>query len=98
MLAQKRRVARSYDKRVRRKSFSEGDLLWKAVFPLGEKNSRYGKWSPTWEGPYQIAKVLRGNVYLLMDLDGGLHKHLTNGKYLKHHYPTMWEMRDFGEN
>ncbi|XP_058217951.1 uncharacterized protein LOC131328970 [Rhododendron vialii] len=98
MLVQKRRVARAYDKRVRRKSFSEGDLVWKAVFPLGEKSSRYGKWSPTWEGPFQISRVLRGNVYLLMDLDGGLDKHLTNGKYLKHHYPTMWEMRDFGEN
>ncbi|XP_058192104.1 uncharacterized protein LOC131309498 [Rhododendron vialii] len=94
----KRRVARSYDKRVRKKSFSEGDLVWKAVFPLGEKNSRYGKWSPTWEGPYQIAQVLRGNVYLLMDLSGGLFKHLTNGKYLKHHYPTVWEMKGFGEN
>ncbi|XP_058185787.1 uncharacterized protein LOC131303013 [Rhododendron vialii] len=97
MLVQKRRVARSYDKRVRKKSFTEGDLVWKAVFPLWEKNPRYGKWSPTWEGPYQIAQVLKGNFYLLMDLNGGLFKHLTNGKYLKHHYPTMWEMRDFGE-
>ncbi|XP_058217478.1 uncharacterized protein LOC131328562 [Rhododendron vialii] len=49
MLVQKRIVARSYDKCVRRESFSEGDLVWKVVFPLGEKNSRYGKWSPTWE-------------------------------------------------
>ncbi|XP_058185752.1 uncharacterized protein LOC131302976 [Rhododendron vialii] len=96
MLVQKRRVARSYDKRVRKKSFIEGDLVWKVIFPLGEKNPRYGKWSPIWEGPYQIAQVLRGNVYLLMDLNGGLSKHLTNGKYLKHHYPTMWEMRDVG--
>ncbi|XP_058220015.1 uncharacterized protein LOC131330449 [Rhododendron vialii] len=47
MLVQKRRVTRSYDKRVRKKSFTEGDLVWKAVFPLGEKNPRYGKWSPT---------------------------------------------------
>ncbi|KAF7138407.1 hypothetical protein RHSIM_Rhsim07G0159100 [Rhododendron simsii] len=62
MLVQKKRVARSYYKHVRRKSFSEGDLVWKAVFPLGEKNSRYGKWSPTWEGPYQIAQVLRDDV------------------------------------
>ncbi|KAF7153737.1 hypothetical protein RHSIM_Rhsim01G0158600 [Rhododendron simsii] len=55
MFVQKRRVVRAYDKRVRKKSFSEGDLVWRTVFPLGEKNSRYGKWSPTWEGPYQIA-------------------------------------------
>ncbi|XP_058221088.1 uncharacterized protein LOC131331217 [Rhododendron vialii] len=98
MLVQKRRVTRSYDKHVKKKSFSEGDLVWKTIFPLGEKNSRYGKWSPTWEGPYQIVQVLRGNVYLLMELSGGLFKHLTNGKYLKHHYLTMWEMKDLGEN
>ncbi|XP_058181214.1 uncharacterized protein LOC131299647 [Rhododendron vialii] len=47
MLVQKRRVARSYDKRVRKKRFSKGGLVWKAVFPLGEKNSRYGNGSPT---------------------------------------------------
>ncbi|XP_058185890.1 uncharacterized protein LOC131303114 [Rhododendron vialii] len=58
---------------------------------------RYGKWSPTWERPYQICKVFEGDVYLLMGLDGGMHKHTINGKFLKHHYPTMWEMRDFNE-
>ncbi|XP_058189458.1 uncharacterized protein LOC131307060 [Rhododendron vialii] len=43
MLVQKRRIARAYDKRVRKKIFSEGDLVSKAIFPLGEKNSRYDK-------------------------------------------------------
>ncbi|XP_058217452.1 uncharacterized protein LOC131328531 [Rhododendron vialii] len=70
MLVQKRHVAKAYNRRVRRKSFTEGDLVW---------------------------QVFKGNVYLLMGLDGGMHKHTINGNFLKHHYPTMWEMRDFNE-
>ncbi|XP_058202875.1 uncharacterized protein LOC131317334 [Rhododendron vialii] len=97
MVVQKQRVAKAYDKRVRRKSFLEGDLVWKTVLPLGAKTPKYGKWSPTWEGAYQICQVFRGNVYLLMDLDGEVYKHTTNGKFLKHYYPTMWEMGDFIE-
>ncbi|XP_058203009.1 uncharacterized protein LOC131317479 [Rhododendron vialii] len=73
MLVQKRHVAKAYNRRVRRKSFTEGDLVWQVVLPLGAQTARYGKWSPTWEGPYQIYKVFEGNVYLLMGLDGGMH-------------------------
>lgn len=59
MVVQKRMVAGAYEKGGRKKSFSEGDLVWKAVLPLGEKSSRYGKWSPTWEGPYSLLKSLK---------------------------------------
>ena len=95
LVVQKQQVARAYDKRVRRKSFTEGDLVWRAVLPFGAKDPKYGKWSPTWEGPFQIAQVCRGCVYVLMDLDGECHKHPINGKFLKHYHPTMWEMGDF---
>ena len=93
LMAQKLKVARAFDKRVRRKSFAEGDLVWKTIYPLGSKDSRFGKWSPTWEGPFQVWQVCRGNVYLLMDLEGEMQTHTTNGKYLKHYVPSMWEGR-----
>lgn len=70
MIIQKQKVAKAYDKRVRKKSFSEGDLVWKTVLSLGAKTPKYGKWCPTWEVAYQICQVFRGNVYFLMDLDG----------------------------
>jgi hypothetical protein len=47
----KRRVARWYDKKVKDKEFSEGDMVWKLILPIGSKDSKYGKWSPNWEGP-----------------------------------------------
>ena len=27
-----------------------GDLVWEAVLPLGSKDKKFGKWSPTWHG------------------------------------------------
>lgn len=37
MLVQKRKAARAYDKRVRKKTFADGDLVWKAVLTLHSK-------------------------------------------------------------
>ena len=38
LVVQKNRVARSYDKKVKAKSFCVGDLVWKTVLPIGDKN------------------------------------------------------------
>ena len=43
---QKKTIARMYNKRVKHKSFGEGDLVWKVVLPIGSKDPRFGKWSP----------------------------------------------------
>ncbi|XP_050150629.1 uncharacterized protein LOC126625633 [Malus sylvestris] len=48
----KKAVARAYNKKVKIKSFKEGDLVWKAVLPLGAQLRGFGKWSPTWEDCY----------------------------------------------
>jgi hypothetical protein len=50
----KRRVSRAYNKRVRAKSFQVGDLVWKTILPVGSKSNKFGKWSPSWEGPYKV--------------------------------------------
>ena len=39
LVVQKNRVVRSYDKRVKAKSFCVGDLVWKMVLPIGDKKS-----------------------------------------------------------
>jgi len=43
----KAKVARAYNKKVKPKNFQVGDLVWEAVLPLGTKDRKYGKWSPT---------------------------------------------------
>jgi hypothetical protein len=49
----KLRVARAYNKKVKSKSFQVGELVWKIIWPLGMKNNKFDKWSPSWEGSYR---------------------------------------------
>ncbi|CAL1387796.1 unnamed protein product [Linum trigynum] len=39
---QKARVARAYNKKVRHKSFEEGERVWKAHLPIEEKDPKFG--------------------------------------------------------
>jgi hypothetical protein len=66
----KRRVAKAYNKKVKAKSFQVGDLVWKTILPIGSKNNKFGKWSPSWEGPYKVVKVCSGNPYVVETLQG----------------------------
>ncbi|KAK1609279.1 hypothetical protein QYE76_032952 [Lolium multiflorum] len=66
----KAKVARAYNKKVKPKEFQVGDLVWEAVLPLGTKDKMYGKWSPNWHNPYKVDQVLKGNAYMLEQLDG----------------------------
>ncbi|XP_050877135.1 uncharacterized protein LOC127080887 [Lathyrus oleraceus] len=43
---QKNRVEKSYNKKVKVKSFSTGDLVWKFILPMDGKDEALGKWSP----------------------------------------------------
>jgi hypothetical protein len=56
--ANKARIARWYDKKVKVKEFSKGDLVWKLILPIASRDQKYGKWSPTWEGPYRINRCV----------------------------------------
>jgi len=85
----KRRVVKWYDKKVKAKEFADGDLVWKLVLPIGTKSSKFGKWSPNWEGPYQINRSAPGNAYILQTLQGVEFPTILNGKYLKKYYPSI---------
>jgi hypothetical protein len=52
-------VARAYNKKVKTKSFQVGDMVRNTVVPLRSKDWKFGKWSPSWEGPYKITPVDR---------------------------------------
>ncbi|XP_050915881.1 uncharacterized protein LOC127130975 [Lathyrus oleraceus] len=43
---QDERVARAYNKRVKGKTFTMNDLVWKVILPMDRKNKALGKWSP----------------------------------------------------
>ncbi|KAK1650187.1 hypothetical protein QYE76_067992 [Lolium multiflorum] len=87
----KARVARAYNKKVRPKEFQVGDLVWEAVLPLGTRDKAYGKWSPNWHGPYKVVQALKGNAYMLEELDGEKFPVAVNGQHLKKYFPSMWD-------
>ena len=87
----KLRVARAYNKKVRTKSFQVGELIWLTILPLGTKSNKFGKWSPSWEGPYKIVKVIFGNSYIGDTLQGECLPRALNGRYLKKYYPSFWQ-------
>ena len=85
----KARVARAYNKKVKAKSFQIGVLVWKIILPIGLKDNKFGKWSPSWEDPYKVVRIVPGNAYLLEDLQGNVLPRALNGRYLKRFYPRV---------
>nr|ABA97339.2 retrotransposon protein, putative, unclassified [Oryza sativa Japonica Group] len=84
---EKKRVAKAYNKRVKAKLFQVGDLVWKTILPLGSRSKEFGKWSPSWEGPYRVCGIVRGNVYFLETLQGEHFQRAINGKY----FSSVWQ-------
>jgi hypothetical protein len=68
-----------------------GELVWKTILPIGSKSNQFGKWSPNWEGPYKVIKVIVGNSYLLETLQGKRLNRAFNGRYLKKYFSSVWQ-------
>jgi hypothetical protein len=65
--------------------------VWKTILPLGTKDRKIGKWSPSWEGPFRVVGVVPGNAYFLETLEGQSLRNAMNGRYLKKYYPSIWQ-------
>jgi hypothetical protein len=83
------RVAKYYNKKVKVRQFAEGDLVWKALLPIGTKYSAFCKWSPNSEGPFRVVRCVPGNAYILKTLLGEEFTAAINGRYLKKYYPII---------
>ncbi|XP_059658862.1 uncharacterized protein LOC132305204 [Cornus florida] len=94
LMVHKAKVMRAYNKMVKFKSFAEDDMVWQTVLPPGKVDKVYGKWSPTWKGPYLIHQVLHGGAYKLKNLDVEVHERPINGRYLKKYKPTIFELME----
>jgi hypothetical protein len=57
----KLRVARAYNKRVKKKLFQVGGLIWKMILPIGSRSNKFSKWLLNWERPYKIEEVIPRN-------------------------------------
>jgi hypothetical protein len=59
-----------YNRKVRVKSFQIEELVWKAILPLGSKDMKFEKWSPSWEGPFRIVGIVPRNASVVKTLEG----------------------------
>ena len=83
-VAHKYRVKNQYDKSVKPRIFSEGELvlLWdQDKEPLGE-----GKLKSMWLGPYVMSNFLKKGASELTDFKGNKMLEPRNGLYLKKYY------------
>jgi len=86
----KKRVSKWYDRKVKAKEFADGDLVWKLILLIGTNSSKFGKWSPNWQSPYQISRSASGNACVLETLEGVDFPKALNVKYLKRYYLSIW--------
>jgi hypothetical protein len=63
------------------------------ILPLGTRSGKFGKCSPSWEGPFRVVRVVSSNAYFVEDLEGHSLPKALNGNYLKHYYPSMLQDR-----
>ena len=82
--AQKKRVKAQYDKHVKPRVFSEGDLV--LLYEQDKNVLGAGKFKPMWCGPYIVSKVLVEGAYELVYYDGVPLGEPRNGLYLKKYY------------
>jgi hypothetical protein len=88
---EKLRVSRAYNKRVRPNKFQVGDLEWKVILPIGSQNRDFDKWSPSWKGPFRVARTVPGNAYMVETMNEILFSQSLNGRYLKKFHPSVWK-------
>ena len=64
-----KRIARAYNKRVRKRSFKVGDMVMKKILPSHLPDPR-GKFKPSWDGPLIVREVLPGGALRLTSMRG----------------------------
>lgn len=90
---QKKRVEKSYNKKVKVKLFSTGDLVWKVILPMDRKDRTFGKWSPKWEDPFQFIQVFSNGAYKIEELAEDRRLLRVNGKYLEKYMSALQEIK-----
>ncbi|XP_076899910.1 uncharacterized protein LOC143553907 [Bidens hawaiensis] len=80
----KRQLQKYYNAKVKVCEFNAGDYVLRNN--EASRTHTQGKLAPSWEGPYQIKKVLGKGVYVLMQLDGSPIPRTWNAAQLRRCY------------
>ena len=78
-------MIRAFNKKIRPRHFNEGDLVLKKILP-NVRDPR-GKFTPNYEGPYVVRRVLSGGALILAEMDGPNLRDPVNSDVVKLYYP-----------
>jgi hypothetical protein len=81
---QKKRIKSQYDKHVKPRIFSKGDVV--LLYEQDRDLLGDEKFEAMWRGPYIVRRVLEKGAYKLVDYDGIPLSEPRNGLYLKKYY------------
>ncbi|XP_055822018.1 uncharacterized protein LOC129890500 [Solanum dulcamara] len=80
----KNRMAKAFNKKVKPRQFTLGQLVLKKIFP--HQGEAKGKFAPTWQGPYMVHRVLSGGAVILAEMDGTMSTKPINSDSIKKCY------------
>ncbi|XP_070029771.1 uncharacterized protein [Nicotiana sylvestris] len=78
------RMSRAFNKRFKPRQFAPGQSVLKKIFP--HQDEAKGKFSPNWQGPYMVHRVLTGGALILAEMDGEVLSKPINSNAIKHYY------------
>ncbi|XP_015068829.1 uncharacterized protein LOC107013431 [Solanum pennellii] len=78
------RMIRALHKRFRARIFEIGELVLKHIFP--HQDEYKGKFTPNWQGPYMVRKVLSRGALVLSEMDGTAWPKPINSDAVKRYY------------
>ncbi|KAL0438960.1 UNVERIFIED_CONTAM: hypothetical protein Slati_2379000, partial [Sesamum latifolium] len=79
------RLSRTFNKKVRSRSFQVDDLVLAVRRPIITTHRTGNKFTSKWDGPYVVKEVYTNGAYKLIAEDG-LRIGPINGKFLKRYY------------
>ncbi|XP_069155643.1 uncharacterized protein [Solanum lycopersicum] len=89
----RQRMTRAFHKRVRARNFEVGQLVLKRIFP--HQDEYKGKFTPNWQGPYMIRKVLSGGALVLLEINGVVWPKPINSDAVKRYYARSFILAFF---
>ncbi|XP_070035012.1 uncharacterized protein [Nicotiana tomentosiformis] len=78
------RMSRAFNKRVRPREFTPGQLVLKRIF-LHQDEAK-GKFSPNWQGPYMVHRVLTVGALKLAEMDREIWPKPINSDAVRRYY------------
>ena len=85
LAAQKRKVERYYNSKIKRRTFAVGSLVLRRVFQNTQVQGA-GVLGLNWESPYRVRKVIHDGTYYIEHTDGTPIRHPWNAEHLRQYY------------